>query len=216
VFHDQTANTGSDDNEARLFMDQPSGATIEYRVPNGAPLPQPGWQDRPFVALSSDNKIHVAWEGGVMNGEVIKYERCVNDTPLGCDNVAEWEFNNVGISDPAATRARYPHLAITSRRTWISFEQLIAGRREVMVAHRCLSAAFNAAWTLDDPYKGLNDEYTEEYGTRHIAARTGIQLNPPPAPPTPIVVVGTVSLRFNTATGYYDGMLYEMTEQGCP
>jgi hypothetical protein len=215
AFHDQTANVVTDDNEARLLMDKPGGTTVEYRVPSAAPLPQLGWQDRPFVALSLDNKVHVAWEGGLNGAETIKYERCLHDTPTGCSTAADWEFNNVAVSDPTATYARYPHLRITALRTWLSFEQLIGARREVMVAHRCLSAAYNAAWTLDDPWTGTDDEYTEEYGTPHIAARTVITLDPQTLLVIATVWVGTVSLRENTTTGYYDAMLYEMIEPPC-
>lgn len=213
AFHDATTAANNDAHEAQVFMDKPGGTTVGYRVPDGTASPQPGWQDRPFIALSSDDKLHVAWEDGPNGSEVVKYVRCVNSTPDGCDSDPEWEFNNVGISDPAATRARYPHLSISALRTWISYEQVIAGRNEIRVLHRCLSAPNGQAWTLTDPWSGTDDEYTEEYGTPHMDTRSIIILG---LNPTVVVTAGTVSLRLNATTGYYDGVLYEMTEPACP
>ena len=122
-------------------------------------------------------------------------------------------FARMHAFDPTATRARYPHLSISALRTWISYEQEIAGRNEVRVLHRCLSAPYTQAWTLTDPWAGTDNEYTEEYGTPHMDTRSALLVG---LPPTVVVTAGTVSLRYNAVTGYYDGVLYEMPEPACP
>lgn len=209
-YHDQTTNVGIDANEAMLAMYEPAGSKVTYRLPQGVPSPQPGWQDRPFIALDGDGKMHAAWEAGPNGSEVIKYARCLNSTPSGCDAAAEWEYNNVGISE-AGMRASFPHLMIANRRTWISYEQVSNGTRDVVVLDRCLGVPYTDAWTISDPGDD-RDEYTEEYGTPHIAARaTGLSR-------IFASQVGTVTLREirNTIPARYEGILYTRSNPSCP
>jgi hypothetical protein len=211
AYHDQTTNVGINDNEAMLALYKPLGSKVTYRLPPGT-APQPGWQDRPFIALDGDGKIHGAWEAGPNGSEVIQYARCVNSTPNGCDAAAEWEFNNVAISEAGAVRARFPHLMIANRRTWISYEQVSNGTNDVVVLYRCLGVPNGDAWTISDPYPADDrDEYTEEYGTPHIAARatgvSGIFASQ----------VGTVTLRRipKTIPVRYQGILYTRSDPPC-
>lgn len=214
AYHDVTGATNND-NEAKLIMFKPAGSSITYLLPDGAPSPQPGWQDRPFIALDGAGKMHAAWEDGPTGSEGIKYVRCLYSTPGGCDDDLEWEFNNVTISEAGVVWARTPHLTITSARTWISYEQELAvGTKEVKVLDRCLSAPFTGAWTLSHPQSDINmgaltNEFTEELGTPHIASRSRgwAALYP--------VEVGTVTLRQNATTGLYEGILYTKTEPPC-
>jgi hypothetical protein len=213
AYHDDTA-LGNSAQEVKLRMFR-SGAWYDYNtfaLPQGA-APQPGMQQRPFVALESSGKMHVTWEDGPVLNRVVKYARCLNGTPNGCDTGAEWEFNNVAISEAAALHAHFPHLVISSARTWISYQQALAnGVNDVAVLHRCVNAAFNGAWTISDPYPPDDlDEYTEEYGTPHIATR--LLGNIFIVPPTQI---GTVTLRQVPSTARYEAVLYTRSEPVCP
>jgi hypothetical protein len=214
AYHDATTGMGNDANEAVLAMFKPAGDRTDFLLPNGTPTPQSGWQDRPFIAVDSTGKMHAAWEDGPNNNEVIKYARCINTTPKGCDTDAEWEFNNVAISEPGINWAHTPHLITTFARTWISYEQALIGgavAKDVVVLHRCLSAPFTQAWTLTDPYPADDrNEFTEEYGTPHIASRKLGQLSSTP------IEIGTVTLRQNPVTTLYEGILYTLPEPPCP
>lgn len=155
AYHDATSSFGNDAHEAVVAMYRPGGSRADYRVPDGTASPQPGWQDRPFVAVDGDGKMHVVWEDGPFGNEVVKYVRCVHSTPSGCDEDREWEFNNVAISEPGIDWAQSPHMAIRFDRIWISYEQRLIGgavNRDVVVRHRCTDAPFTRAWTLSDPY----------------------------------------------------------------
>ncbi|ETX02822.1 MAG: hypothetical protein ETSY1_02230 [Candidatus Entotheonella factor] len=220
AYHDATTNSSDDTHEAILAMFKPSDARVDYLVPNGSASPQSGWQDRPFIVVDADRKMHVVWEDGPLNDEVIKYVRCVNGTPGGCDQGQEWEFNNVAISEPGIDWARSPHMAIRYDRAWISYEQRLlnaAVNKEVMVLHRCKTAALNQAWARSDPYPADDrNEFTEEYGTPHIAVRAGVTSNGPHE-------VGTVALReipgttqLGTGFSQYEAILYTALEPSCP
>jgi hypothetical protein len=211
AYHDATTGIGDDAHDARLTMFR-SGASWDYntyRVPDGTAVPQPGKQERPFLALDGADKMHVAWEDGPTGSQVIKYARCLNSTPNGCNADLEWEFNNVAISQ-AAVSAHFPHLAFGYARSWISYQQELAtGLNEVVVLHRCLSAPNSSAWTASDPYPADDrDEFTEEYGTPHIATRSLGLIDTP-------LEVGTVTLREILGTGRYAGVLYTRSEPIC-
>jgi hypothetical protein len=213
AFHDDATGSGSDDDDARVRMYR-SAAWFDYdtyRVPDGTAVPQPGRQEHPFVALDGGNKMHVAWEDGLVGSQVIKYVRCVNVSADGCDEDLEWEFNNVAISESGVLSAHFPHLAVSGARTWISYQQALAGGlNDVAVLHRCLSAPNSRAWTLSDPYPADDlDEFTEEYGTPHIATRTRGAASLLP------VEVGTVTLREVAGTGRYEAVLYTRSEPVC-
>jgi hypothetical protein len=214
VYHDSTTGLGANAHEIRLRTYR-SGAWWDYTsylLPDELPVPQLGRQDRPFVALDSAGKIHVAWEDGPLGGQVIKYTRCVNATANGCDQDAEWEFNNVGISDAGALNAHFPHMAISSERTWVSYQQALpSGLDEVVLLHRCLGTPNGEAWLVSDPYPADDlDESTEEYGTPHVATRTlGFNALIP-------TQVGVVTRREVTAgAGRYEAVLYTSTEPAC-
>jgi hypothetical protein len=215
AYHDATTGINNDAHEVKLKMFR-SGAWYDYDtflVPDGTAVPQPGKQQRPFVALSSDGKMHVTWEDApAVGGQVVKYVRCLNATANGCDADAEWEFNNVALSEIGILSAHFPHLAISAARTWISFEQWPGGGlKDVVVVNRCLSAPFTGAWTTEDPYPDDDlDEYTEEYGTPHIATRSLGNLYLAPA-----IQVGTVTLREVVNTARHEGVLYTRAEPPC-
>jgi hypothetical protein len=184
-----------------------------FLLPDGPVSPQPGKQQRPFVALAGDGKMHVTFEDDpAIGSQVVKYVRCVNSTANGCDEDAEWEFNNVALSETGILSAHFPHLAISSARTWISFEQWLGGGlKDISVVHRCLSAPFTQPWTTSDPYPDdILNEYTEEYGTPHIATRTLGNLFAVPG-----TQVGTVTLRAIPTTTRHQGMLYTRSEPAC-
>lgn len=213
AYHDITG-VGNDFHEVKLRMFRSSGP-FDYNtfvLPQGG-APQLGTQQRPFVALESSGKMHAAWEDGPLFNRVVKYARCLNSTPNGCDTGAEWEFNNVAISQAGVLHAHFPHLAISSDRTWISYQQaLVSGVNDVAVLHRCVSAPFNGAWTISDPYPADDlDEYTEEYGTPHIATRLVGSLSIVPA-----TEIGTVTLRQVPSTARYEALLYVRSEPVCP
>jgi hypothetical protein len=213
AFHDDSSGFGTDADDARVRMYR-SASWFDYdtyRVPDGTAVPQPGRQERPFVALDGGDKMHVAWEDGLSGSQVIKYVRCVNLGADGCDEDAEWEFNNVAISEAGVLSAHYPHLAVSAARTWISYQQALpSGLNDVAVLHRCLSAPNSRAWTLSDPYPAEDrDEFTEEYGTPHIATRSRGTASLLP------VEVGTVTMREVLGTGRYEAVLYTRTEPVC-
>jgi hypothetical protein len=212
AFHNRVG-LGIDDDEAPIYMYNADGTHTAVALPGGG-APEPGNQNRPFLAVS-DDQLHVAWEDGPNASERIKYARCAAGSPSGCDAASEWTYENVEISEPGF-RARYPHLAI-GQRTWISYEQrLSANLNEVNVLHRCSNAAVGTSWTIDDPDPtDAVDEMTEELGTPHIAIRAIA-----PLPGTlqsrtaPTYVVGTVAMT--KTANEFDAVLYEKVEPGCP
>lgn len=217
AYHSKDA-TGIDTNDIKLRMYR-SSAWFDYdtyTLPEGSPLPQPGSQNHPFVALDASGKIQVAWEDeGATGNMVIKFARCLNSTANGCDDISEWEFDDRALSETGPQWAHNPHLILTSDRAWISYEQLLAsGDMDVAVADRCLDAPYTEDWNRSDPSQfGIDyrPEYTNEYGVPHIASRAPGNRN------LFSTEIGTVVLRAidNTNPVQYEGVLYTRPEPSC-
>jgi hypothetical protein len=221
AFHSRVAGGGPDADEAAMQFHGPGGTVTTQTAPSTGALPRARDQQRPFVAVSPDDRIHVAWEDRT-GTDSIWYQRCQNATPLGCDADAEWELDPSAISGAGLGYARFPHLHITPNRTWVSFEQEVGGRTEVVAAHRCLTAAPADPWTVEDPNPaGLLDESTEEYGTPHLSSRLvpiGFVFQPGIPPIVQIVYGRELALvaRRANAVGGLDAVLYTSLEADCP